>query len=301
MSRLHRSTHLALFLSLAVAASAASAAAPARTFVFDAVVAHAGEAGPGPDSVGHVQLASGDLRDVRGGSVGSFAYRCRWTSRLAGGDFAERCSGRGTTVDGRVDFAGGTHRRTLSHTFSITGGTGRYAAARGSVEVRDVTEAESVITLTFTRVGVSPPRVAAVTRPPANTGFRARASSLCGRAAERLAALPQFPFDGFDPEHPDPKLLPKVGAFFTGPGDPRPLLRRLEANLRALKQPPADGAGWRRVLAAEDAARTARAEQHRAALAGDAARFVRSLRRVDAASRAAALSTAAFGVPRCAL
>jgi hypothetical protein len=42
-------------------------------------------------------------------------------------------------------------------------------------------------------------------------------------------------------------------------------------------------------------------EQDRAALAGDAARFVRSLRRVDAASRAAALSTAAFGVPRCAL
>lgn len=300
MSPLSRSTPLAVVASLALAASAV-AASPARTLVFDAVVSHAGEAGPGPDSVGHVQLAAGDLRDVRGGSAGSFAYRCRWVARLAGGDFAERCTGHGRTGDGRVDFAGRTHRMTLSHTFAVTRGTGRYAGARGSVEVRDVTESESVITLALSGWAAAPPQVAVVPRPVANGAFRARASTLCRRAVERLAALPRFPFDGFDPEHPDPKLLPKVGAFFTGPGDPRPLLRRLQASLRALGRPPADGAGWRRVLAAEDAGRTARNEQDRAALAGDAARFVRSLRGIDAASRASALATAAFGVPGCAL
>ena len=70
----------------------------------------------------------------------------------------------------------------------------------------------------------------------------------------RGAWLPPFPFGGFDPLHPDPQLLPQVGAFFTGPGDPRPVLRALDRRLRGLGRPPAVRPLWRLLIAGRTSA-----------------------------------------------
>jgi hypothetical protein len=137
--------------------------------------------------------------------------------------------------------------------------------------------------------------------PAANGPFRVRADARCASAARQLAALPPFPFANFDPLHPDPQLLPQVGRFFTGPHDPRPTLDALDAQLRALGQPPADRPGWGRVLAARAASRMTNDEQDQAALAADVPAFVNSLRDANATFRAVAISATVFGVDRCVL
>jgi hypothetical protein len=137
--------------------------------------------------------------------------------------------------------------------------------------------------------------------PAANATFRARADARCAHAAKRLAALPPFPFANFDPLHPDPQLLPQVGRFFTGPHDPRPTLDALDAQLHALGEPPADGSGWARVLAARAASRAINDEQDQAALAANVAAFVKSVHDVEATYRTVAITATVFGVNRCVL
>jgi hypothetical protein len=61
--------------------------------------------------------------------------------------------------------------------------------------------------------------------------------------------LPPFPFRNFDPLHPDPKLLVKVGRFFRGVGNEVPIASRLERQLRALGTPASNKDAWRAVLA----------------------------------------------------
>ena len=131
----------------------------------------------------------------------------------------------------------------------------------------------------------------ALRRPAANHAFRVRADALCAMASRRLAALPPFPFPGFDPLHPDPQLLPQVGRFFTGPHDPRPILHALEASLQVLGQPPADRRGWARVIAARAAALKVNDEQDRAALSGYPGAFVRSVHDAQRSFRAVAIGT----------
>jgi hypothetical protein len=63
-----------------------------------------------------------------------------------------------------------------------------------------------------------------------------------------LKALAAFPFAAFDALHPQRRLLPRVGRFFTGPGNELPIIRRLNSRLLALGAPPADPDEWSRVL-----------------------------------------------------
>ena len=144
-------------------------------------------------------------------------------------------------------------------------------------------------------------RTGLVPRPAANDAFRGRADALCVAAAARLAALPSFPFSDFDPLRPDPKLLPKVGRFFTGPHDPRPILRALYTHLRALGRPPAETSAWADVLAARTASLAINEEQDKAALARDVPAFVKSVHDVDSASRQVARTATIFGVSPCVL
>ena len=118
-------------------------------------------------------------------------------------------------------------------------------------------------------------------------------------ASQQLAALPPFPFANFDPLHPDPSLLPQVGAFFTGPGDPRPTLHALVTKLEALGTPAAASA-WQHVLRAENGAITVRDAQDTAALAADVPAFVRSVEDTVAAERQLALAADGFGATGCA-
>ena len=60
------------------------------------------------------------------------------------------------------------------------------------------------------------------------------------RLSSRAARGP-FPFKDFDPLHPTPALLPKVGAFFK---PDLPTDQMIEQQLRGLGEPPSGAAQW---------------------------------------------------------
>jgi hypothetical protein len=297
-----------LFLTVIVVASVSATTAGAaidsartQTLFFDAAFTRIRAAGPPANKVGHLQMASGVLRDARGHPVGRFAFTCRWIAMLANDDAREHCSGWGQSAEGRLRVAGPSRRSDPTHTWTISGGSGSYRAGRGTVVARDLGNSESLLMVTIKpRAGVVL-HTGLVSRPAANHAFRGRADALCAAAAARLAALPSFPLSNFDPLHPDPKLLPKVGRFFTGPHDPRPILRALNTHLRALGRPPIDRIAWTNVLAARTASLATNEEQDRAALADDVPAFVKSVHDVDRASRRVARTATIFGVPPCVL
>ena len=285
----------------AATAGAAIDSARTQTLFFDAAFTRIQAAGPPANKVGHLQIASGVLRDARGHAVGRFAFTCSWIATLPNDDAREHCSGWGQTAEGRLDVAGPSRRSDPTHTWAISGGSGSYGGGRGIVVARDLGERESLLLVTVKpRAGVVL-RTGLVPRPAANDAFRGRADALCVAAAARLAALPSFPFSDFDPLRPDPKLLPKVGRFFTGPHDPRPILRALYTHLRALGRPPAETSAWADVLAARTASLAINEEQDKAALARDVPAFVKSVHDVDSASRQVARTATIFGVSPCVL
>jgi hypothetical protein len=285
----------------ALAPTAVASSTRPRTVLFDATFTAQRTAGPDADHVGHRQIASGVLRNSIGHTVGQFAFTCTWTRILAGGDALERCSGFGRTADGRLAVAGASRESEAVHSWKLTGESGAYRGARGTAMVRDIGDRESLITATVTPQAGTVLRVAVVVRPPADARLIAQADQICTRASRQLAALPPFPFPNFDPLHPDPGLLPQVGAFFTGPGDPRPIFQTLNTGLRALGQPPAARGWWARMLHARAAELAVINEQDRAALAGDAPAFVRSVRDSVGAFRQIAITAAVFGTARCVL
>jgi hypothetical protein len=189
----------------------------------------------------------------------------------------------------------------VTHTWRLTGGTGLYRDASGQVGVRDLGDRESLITVTVTTPDTPALHAGKVTRPAVNRAFIARADGLCRQAAAALDALPRFPFASFDPLHPGASVLPAVGAFFTGPGDPRPILRALDSGLHALGQPPLERGDWRQALHARDHALAVIGEQDRAALAGNVPAFVRSVHQSAASFRQIALTATVFGATRCVL
>jgi hypothetical protein len=302
--------------ALAIVAIAASAAPAAlgrfesnlephhgrpQTLLLDASFTHVLGAGPDANHVGHKQIAGGVLRDSAGGALGRFAFSCTWTRILADGDALERCAGSGRTADGRLDVAGPSRASEATHSWRITGGSHAYRGAHGTVLVRDISDRESLMTATITlRAGVLL-HVAVISRPDADTSFIAGADQICTRASRQLAALPPFPFANFDPLHPDPGLLPQVGKFFTGPGDPRPIFRTLNARLRTLGQPPAGRGWWSRMLRARTAELTVINEQDRAALASDVPSFVDSVQDSINAFRRVAITATVLGASQCVL
>ena len=297
---------LVAFMSLAVLAAApvlAVAAPPmerAQTLVLDAVFTAVRAAGPGPAHVGHRQIVAGTLDDAQGRRVGSFSFTCTWTT-VGHSGAREACRASASTADGRLDAAGPAESTSVTHTWSVTGGTGAYRAARGTVFVRDLGDRESLVTVTVTTQDRVMLHAGRVNRPRVDQTFTTRANRLCQSAAARLATLPPFPLTHFDPLHPDPASLPKVGAFFTGPGDPRPVLRPLIAGLRGLGEPPADREAWRSVLAARAHQLRVMNAQDRAALATDVPAFVRSVHASFASFRRIAITATVFGVTRCVL
>lgn len=278
---------------------AAAAAAPrVQTLVFDAMFTHARTAGPGAQHVGHQQIASGVLRDASGRGAGIFALTCTWIKVTKAGA-SERCVASAFVADGRLDVAGPSQSNSLTHTWRVAGGTGRYRDASGTVAVRDLGDRESLITATVTTRGRAVLRAGKVSRPVANDVFIARANGLCRRAAAELATLPPFPFGDFDPLRPDPSLLPSVGAFFTGPGDPRSILAALDSEMAGLGEPAGNRGVWSSLLGARDDELTIIDDQDRAALAADVPRFLRSVRHSAANFRRIAITATVFGVARC--
>jgi hypothetical protein len=276
-----------------------AAARHGQTLAFEAVYTKAGTAGPPASKVGHLQTGSGNLRDIDGTNVGSFSFSCRWIAVFGNGDANERCSGTATTIDGRLDFAGPSRESAPVHTWQLINGGGAYKGAQATIRVRDVTPMLSIAALTVTSAQGMSIRAGLVTQPAADATFRQHANSLCSTAAAHLAALPRFPFNNFDPLHPDKTALPKVGRFFAGLGDARPILHHLTDQLIALGPPPANTGSWQRVITTEQAALAARDQQIRAALAADPRAFAASVSHVGTTAGDLALAATAFGVEKC--
>jgi hypothetical protein len=286
-----------------VAAAPIAGAAPAprvQTLFFDAVFTHAQAAGPGVTHVGHRQIVTGVLRDASGRRAGTFSFTCTWT-KVEHGRASESCVASASTADGRLDAAGPSQSNSFTHTWRLAGGTGLYRDVSGTVAVRDLGEREALISVAVITPAHVDLHAGKVVRPSANDGFIAEANRLCRRATAQLATLPPFPFANFDPLHPDPSLLPEIGAFFTGPGDPRPILAALNRGLRGLGEPERNRAMWRALLRARDQELSVIDEQDRAALAADVQTFVHSVHHSAANFRQVAISATVFGATGCIL
>ncbi|HTP23395.1 MAG TPA: hypothetical protein VMJ65_27570 [Solirubrobacteraceae bacterium] len=286
-----------------VATTPIAGAAPAphsQTLFFDAVFTRARTAGPGVTHVGHRQIVTGVLRDASGRRAGTFSFTCTWT-KVERGRASESCVASASTPDGRLDATGPSRSNSVTHTWRLTGGTGLYRDASGTVSVRDLGEREALLSLAVITSDNTSLHTGKVARPPANDAFIARANGLCERAAAELASLPPFPFEDFDPLHPDVSTLPAVGAFFTGAGDPRPTFGALDAGLRELGPPAGERAVWRQALRAHARELAVINEQDRAALAGDVAAFVQSVHHTVATFRQIAITATVFGATHCIL
>ena len=297
---------LSVGVAIVLATAAAAAGATRRpvrpqALVFDARVTQQTTAGPGPSHVGHTQIAGGVLRDSAGRAVGRFAFTCTWTRILPGGAALERCHGLGRTSDGRLDVAGASRSDEDRNSWRVVGGDGAYSRARGTISLHDISDSEILLTAQVTSASQVVLSAGAVERPAANAHFVGLANGICSRSATKLAGLPAFPFPQFDPLHPDPALLPQVGAFFTGAGDPRPILTALELQLRSLGRPAALATEWSGVLRARQGQLKLIDVQDTAALAVDVSGFVRTVRQSTRAFRKVALTASAFGATRCVL
>lgn len=255
---------------------------------------------PAGDSIGDEQIASGTLTDQAGRTVGRFAFTCLYR-KIVEGDVIERCTGWGKTTDGRVLFAGPAVKSAPDHTWRLEGGTGQFTGARGSLVVHDLGDRESLATAT---ASIAPGRrlhAGVIVRPPANAQFVRHADKICAMVSRALSKLPSFPFDNFDPLHPDPSSLPPIGRFFTGAGDPRPALRARLAGLERLGSPPSQRTLWSTYLRERKDELANIENQDRAALGSQVPAFVATVKRAEEVYRAQAVAATVFGAPECRL
>jgi hypothetical protein len=104
-----------LLIAVAVALVVAAPAAAAQRLVFDA--------------------KDGVLRDASGHRLGTFQETCT---------ASERCSGSARTADGRLRFHGRGSATAPGFTWRLTGASGRYRGARGTLALHVVSDTEWV-------------------------------------------------------------------------------------------------------------------------------------------------------------
>jgi hypothetical protein len=286
---------VAVFLA---SASAASSVRP-QTLFFDATFTNLRTHGPAANAVGHVQSASGILHDATGHALGRFAFTCRWVETLSNGNARERCSGWGHTAEGRLNFAGAGRANDATHNWRLTGVAGSYRGASGRIVPRDLGQRESLVLVTIRpRTGVKL-HLGAIPRPPANAPFVSHANAICAAAETKMSALPPFPYQNFDPLHPDRALLRKVGSFFNSSANPRPTLHALQRQLATLGQPPRNRNAWTKVLRTLAAKTAIFGEQVRAATTDDTTAWVNETKAAISADRRLLIADAVFGTTNC--
>jgi hypothetical protein len=104
--------------------------------------------------------------------------------------------------------------------------------------------------------------------------FVARVNAVCAQASKGAV---QFPYHNFDPVHPDPKLLPKVGAFFA---KRQPVADAVPKQLGQLGSPAIGKATWSQMLALATRDRAIADRQIKAAKASDVKGFVATVNEV---------------------
>jgi len=112
-----------------------------------------------------------------------------------------------------------------------------------------------------------------------DAAFIARANAVCTRAnVATEKAHGKFPYATFDPLHPDPKLLPKVGAFFASS---QAIADRVPGELQALGDPQRNAATWHQTLVLARKSRAIADRQVAAAQASNAPAFAATVREIE--------------------
>jgi hypothetical protein len=130
-------------------------------------------------------------------------------------------------------------------------------------------------TTTHPTTSIASPTTATALEP----AFIVRADAICARAKARIDTHGPFPYQTFDPLHPDVKLLPKIGGFFA---QNQSIADRVPIELRQLGSPQKAQALWREILALAKQSREIADRQITAAKGSDATRFVATVNEVQA-------------------
>jgi hypothetical protein len=127
--------------------------------------------------------------------------------------------------------------------------------------------------------------------------FRTKVLTVCANSVSQHKVMGPIPLANFNPTRPDPSVLPSLAAWLSKDTD---RYTTLVSDLTALGPPPSGAALWAAVLDAAKQHEAIAADQAKAAVASDAAEFVKDYTAGVAAQASflAAINTA--GVPECA-
>jgi hypothetical protein len=304
---------IAIFIVFAAATGVASWSADGagrkltQTLVFDSYAqADFVDKPPAGPSVGDIEQSKERFRDSTGRFVGTGSTTCVFTKQIPD-DMLEKCSATAKTTEGKVTLSGVGHLNSMNPPWDVTGRSGAYKGIHGKlVYATDIALDPNVpiapgrgFSIVVIKVAVSRPlKIGVVPRPAKNDAFVRRADAAC-RATERKGqALGPFPFSDFDPFHPDPQTLPKVGQFFNEPAR-RALPSGLLQKLKRLGAPPASRGAWKKVLAARSTMLAEEQKQTKAALANDASTFVKTVYQESRDYNELVFRSAVFGVQGC--
>ena len=160
MKRKHAAVVAAMVMTVAMAgtgiwAGGASASAPARggTIRIDAVATQENfvDVDPSGPSLGDALVIHDDWKDAAGAIVGYDGIACTTTFIEANGDITFECLLTGHLDSGDLTAQGfftepATEPPLPSGALAVTGGTGRYAEAAGTLTVQEVSEEETHLT-----------------------------------------------------------------------------------------------------------------------------------------------------------
>jgi hypothetical protein len=135
----------ALLAGSAMGGGFAGAQTPPKTLKVEAL-----EQGCGGVDVGRKGDSLGDLTFCRAKVRGDAAGRANWDCTYLGTEpRGEDCTAHAELAGGTLQMAGRLSHTSPSSTWAVTGGTGAYAGARGSVEVRQLSATRTAVTFTL--------------------------------------------------------------------------------------------------------------------------------------------------------
>jgi hypothetical protein len=101
---------------------------------------------PARVSLGDEQVTSGVLVDVNGRRAGTFGITC---TLIAVYHQYALCDGWGQLTGGQLTIAGTSRSNTRHATWAITGGTGQYQTARGELQLDQLNNRQTAVTVTL--------------------------------------------------------------------------------------------------------------------------------------------------------
>jgi hypothetical protein len=249
----------------------------------------------------------GSIRDAAGRYLGPMKVTCTMPANTLSNHPIEHCQGTFTTPDGTARLTGAPHQNGgfPARPWKVDGLSGRLAGLHGWMGFQMNSESGRVIqggvpTVRIQRVAeIRYPAARHLTAgivavPAANRAFVTRANATCDAIAH-ASAVPHAP-PVIDPIHPSAAALLNVGRFFR---DQQRRSPDAVAKLVSLGTPPTERAAWTRVLNARRAVALDERAQTQAALAEDAATFIRWVKAMPPRIKELVLATDVFGVEPC--